>query len=178
MNKTSLLILGIINKEPQSAYDVVKTIDRMGINAMFPCGESTIYIYSKKLMEKQLIEKLDTQTNGKKTIYQITNSGEKALRENVEQITRQYQIEDSGFSIAAIFLDIFDEKRRCELLEMRIQSVKEALEGLQERKKAVVQESGLPAYHTQCIARLIEIAKGELEGCRKLLKSIQEEGKC
>lgn len=177
MNKASLLILGFINKQPQSAYDMVKKIDDMGINSLFPCGESTIYIYSKKLLAKNLIEKSDTKTTGKKTIYQITESGKKALSENVEKITSQYQMEDSGFSIAVIFLDIFSKEKKCELMEKRILSVKESLEYLARRKVAVEQEEGLPSYHTQCIGRLIAIAEGELEGCSNLLKLFQGEGK-
>lgn len=175
MNRVSLLILGLIHDHPQSAYDLVKEIHKMGISAIFPCGESTIYIYSKKLSDKGLIEKAGSDANGKKTIYQITANGTTLLTETVAEITTQYEIENCSFSIAAVFLDIFPTGKRCDLLRQRIESVKQTLFYLHERKEHITQEAALPKYHAACMERLMHIAEGELDGCLALLDALKQE---
>ena len=146
MNRVSLLILGLIHDHPQSAYDLVKEIHKMGISAIFPCGESTIYIYRTTL-----------------------------LTETVAEITTQYEIENCSFSIAAVFLDIFPTGKRCDLLRQRIESVKQTLFYLHERKEHITQEAALPKYHAACMERLIHIAEGELDGCLALLDALKQE---
>ena len=168
MNKTNMLILSLIYKQPLSAYDIVKQINYMGIPMMFPCGESTVYIYTRKLAENNLIEATSTN-NGKKTIYQITPQGIDELFRALEETTINYQLEDSSFSIAAIFLDIFPVEKCCDMLKQRLQNIDSTLESLEKRKAEVSSITDLPAHHIYCISRLICLVMGEQNGCKELL---------
>lgn len=172
MNKVSMLILGLIQKEPRSAYDLVKTVHTMGIDSMFLCGESTIYIYSKKLMEKGLLEGEEHTQGAKKTIYRIKEEGKRALAEAIEETTIHYQQEDAGFTIAVIFLDLFPVDKMKELLQERIQSIEDAIQGLEQRLQILKEIKELPEYHEYCIKRLIRIAGAELQSVQELLLSI------
>ena len=147
----------------------------MGLDSTIQCGESTIYIYSKKLLAKGLLEDTNTATTSKKTIYRITKTGRKALEEAVKETTLNYQIEDFGFTVAVIFMDIFSVEERCELMRQRIAYVTETIGHLSERMNRIAKDTDLPLYHELCINRLIEIAKGELAGCQSLLTEFEEE---
>lgn len=178
MNNTNILILGMIYKKPQSPYDLVKQIQLLGMDNIFACGESTIYIYTKKLATNGLIEACPNSSNEKKTIFQITQKGISALLDEMEKIITNYKIEDSGFTICATFLDIFPPQKASELLKCRLDRIEHSIQILNERKACVTADSNYPKFHIKCLARLIMISEGEKNGCTELLSEfLKEENK-
>lgn len=70
LNKPSIMILGFINQEMSTPYNLVKLFKRTGfINVV---GESTIYNYLVKLKDLGLIK---IKAGSNKTTYEITKKG-------------------------------------------------------------------------------------------------------
>ncbi len=81
-NKAAFIILGLLNHEDLSGYDIKKQID-MGISRFWEVGYGQIYPSLKSLVDAGHIVKKDTETDKgpEKIIYSITKSGREALME-------------------------------------------------------------------------------------------------
>lgn len=97
-NKTKYLILGLVNEEPLSGYEIKRIVD-MRFSFFWNESFGQIYPQLKKLSEERLIEELslDKIENSKATKkYSITDQGRKELKEwleePVEKETVRYEI--------------------------------------------------------------------------------------
>ena len=82
LNKTSLAILGILSRGPQSGYDVKKVFSAI-TSHFWRAGYGQIYPQLKKLSAKGLVKGKAVKPAKRlgKHIYSLTAQGEKSLRE-------------------------------------------------------------------------------------------------
>ncbi len=81
MAAIDLIVLGMIKKKPQSAYELQKNIEYRNISRWVKISTPSIYKKVIQLEEKGYLVS-ETLKNGKmpeKTIYSITESGEKSF---------------------------------------------------------------------------------------------------
>lgn len=79
MATIDLIVLGIVKKEPQSAYDIQKIVEYRNISRWVKISTPSIYKKVIQLEEKGLIEKTVVK-EGKmpeKAVYSLTDAGEK-----------------------------------------------------------------------------------------------------
>jgi PadR family transcriptional regulator, regulatory protein AphA len=91
VNKTKYAILGILNREPASGYDIKKFSDG-SIAHFWNENYGHIYPVLKALEKEMLIEKKTEHTEGKpsRNIFSITKKGEMELNEWLESKTEAY----------------------------------------------------------------------------------------
>ena len=88
MSKIALLILGLIAEKPLNPYEIMKLLEKMNVNDIFPMSESSIYATIRALIKKAYItgNKVANGNFPAKTIYNATKTGEAALQEAVERL--------------------------------------------------------------------------------------------
>ncbi len=79
-NTTRYILLGFLNHEPMSGYDMKKRIDMM-VSQFWSVGYGQLYPTLAVLEEESLIEKVATETlkGPKRNVYAITPSGREHL---------------------------------------------------------------------------------------------------
>lgn len=84
-NTTTYIILGLLNHEDSSGYDIKKKIDQM-ISKFWEVGYSQIYPTLRQLEQESLVTKHlgETSKGPEKSIYSITDIGRKVLKEWLE----------------------------------------------------------------------------------------------
>ncbi|MBN1330286.1 MAG: PadR family transcriptional regulator [Candidatus Heimdallarchaeota archaeon] len=102
VNEVDYIILGILNHEPMSGYDIKGKIERE-ISYFYPeIGLNQIYPSLKKLEKnKLLIMKLDNINYPPKKIYSLTNHGKEEL---IIWLTKPLKITKHGFTLMQEFL--------------------------------------------------------------------------
>jgi DNA-binding PadR family transcriptional regulator len=122
--KTDLVILGLIEKNIPSGYDIMRELRRLTVkNANIKFG--SIYHALKKSTDNGWIKKTGTTQDGGnpiKHIYKITPEGKKHLKKSA----RKYFSDKDVFFDADLTLMVLDELDP-ESIEERIQVVKDKL---------------------------------------------------
>lgn len=96
-NKTSYIILGLLQHENLSGYDIKKKIDLM-ISHFWEAGYGQIYPTLKQLVENCEIQKEEVETHKgpERIIYSITDKGKNKLKEWLKipdvNVTVKYEI--------------------------------------------------------------------------------------
>lgn len=119
MNTIDLIILGMIKSQPQSAYELQKTVEYRNISKWVKVSTPSIY---KKVvqLEKQGYIHGEIVKSGKmpeKTIYQITDSGEKHFLNLMEQISGSMVKLVLDFNAVIMNLDLVSVPEKAELLD-------------------------------------------------------------
>ncbi len=155
MATIDLIVLGIVKKEPQSAYDIQKIVEYRNISRWVKISTPSIYKKVIQLEEKGLIEKAVVK-EGKmpeKAVYSLTEAGEKQFNELMMDIASEPINIFLDFNAVIVNLDsLTPEKRQLCLknieknililksyLEENI-NTKENLPGISEMGKAVLQQ--------------------------------------
>lgn len=98
MSSIDLIVLGIIKKEPMSAYDIQKTVEYRKISQWVKISTPSIYKKVIQLEQKGYIK--STMSKGEKTaekaVYSLTEAGEKQF---------EYLMMEIALQPVAIFLD-------------------------------------------------------------------------
>ena len=79
LTKTATIILGIIQKHPVIAYELIKMLSRFQLKDWYDIADSTVYATLKSLEKKQYITGR-VQKDGNmpdKTVYSLTDAGTK-----------------------------------------------------------------------------------------------------
>ena len=102
ISKIALLILGLIAEKPLSPYEIMKLLEKMNVNDVFPMSDSSIYATIRALVKKGYIagNKVANGNFPAKTIYNATKEGEAALQEAVERSLSTVQNNYSEFDVA------------------------------------------------------------------------------
>jgi len=80
-NKTKYIILGFLNHEKMSGYDIKQRVDN-SISMFWPVGYGQLYPTLKKLEKENLIHHCQStfEFGPERKLYEITESGRKVLR--------------------------------------------------------------------------------------------------
>ena len=128
--KTDLVILGLIDRNIQSGYDIMKQLKKLTVkNANIKFG--SIYHALKKSTDNGWIKKTGSTRDGgnpEKHIYKITPEGKKHLK----KAARKYFSDKDVFFDADLTLMVLDELDP-ESIEERTQVVKDKLASIKEK---------------------------------------------
>ena len=142
MAAIDLIVLGMIKKKPQSAYELQKNIEYRNISRWVKISTPSIYKKVIKLEEKGYLIS-ETQKNGKmpeKTIYSLTKSGEEKflslMEENADKVVNIFL----DFNAVIMNMDLVSDDLKDILLdkiELRLDDLKNILELNRQEKQNI-----------------------------------------
>lgn len=142
MAAIDLIVLGMIKKKPQSAYELQKNVEYRNISKWVKISTPSIY---KKVIQLETKGYLQSkiQKDGKmpeKAIYSITESGEKRFLYLMEEIAGNMINVFLDFNAVIMNLDLVSDNSKQILLEQignNIDDLKNVLEFNQQKKKNI-----------------------------------------
>lgn len=175
--KIDMVILGLLNHEDLTGYDIKKRID--GAIGFFWKGSfGNIYPALKNMESGGMITKSDTSMGGReKTSYHITQSGRKALKDwlKEEQVSNELKYE----TILKLFFGGAESRdtsiRNIEVFEEQIQKDLKLLKTYSEAlKKASGEEDHI--YYLLSVSFGIATYEAYLKWCVKAKKQLKQRG--
>lgn len=145
LSATAKAILGIIAKEPRSGYEIKAFVDK-STRFFWAASYGQIYPELRRLQKQGLIAGTDSSTGGRKrTVYELTPAGRRALKEWHREEPTVYETRDEG--LLKLFLaDAVDPERSAEIARQRAAHSAEIAERLREVERHV--EGTNPASYT------------------------------
>lgn len=178
LSKSATMLLGLINKQPVNAYEIIKMLESMNVKWWYNIADSTVYATLRTLDNKGLIAGT-SEKNGNmpyRTVYSISEKGKEELRNTLTKSILSFDYDTNVFSIAAFFLDFFDVTEQISLLEKRIEILKKYTEGI-EKWISHPDDKSTPLHHIITVERMTSLAKAELSGTYKLLEILKMDQK-
>lgn len=174
LSKSATMLLGLIDKKPVNAYEIIKILESMNVKWWYNIADSTVYATLRTLDKKGYIVG-ESEKNGNmpfRTVYSISDKGKEALRDTLKKSILSFDYDTNNFSIAAFFLDFFDVEEQVMLLKKRIEILEKYIEGI-EKWILNPNDKTTPIYHVITVERMASLAKAELCGTNKLLELIE-----
>ena len=129
MTDNMMFVLGLINKKPNNAYELIKELDKYSDVGYKMMPESTVYVILKSFCNKGFIIG-NTVKEGNfpaKTIYNITYNGKIELEKAIKNSIIDIDLSSSNFAIAILFFDIFSNEELRVLLNIREETLQSQL---------------------------------------------------
>ena len=85
LSKSATMLLGLINKQPVNAYEIIKILESMNVKWWYNIADSTVYATLRTLDKKGLIVGA-SEKNGNmpfRTVYSISEKGKEELRDTL-----------------------------------------------------------------------------------------------
>lgn len=164
LSKLSNLVLGLIWKKPLNPYEITKLMERPEIQDWFPMTSASIYTTIKNLNNKgYIVGKTISEGNlPPKTIYSLTDEGEKALISSLQIGLESYKTEASNFGISLFHICSLNKINAVDLLHKRLNKLKSMK--IEADKKLNVNTCKMPVnfrmmlkYNIYRICRIISI---------------------
>ena len=174
LSKSATMLLGLIDKNPVNAYEIIKIIESMNVKWWYNIADSTVYATLRTLDKKGYIVG-ESEKNGNmpfRTVYSISDKGKEELRDTLKKSILSFDYDTNTFSIAAFFLDFFDIEEQVMLLEKRIEILEKYIKGI-ENWILNPNHKITPIHHVITVERMASLAKAELCGTNKLLQLIK-----
>jgi len=137
LSKLSKLIMGLIWKKPMNPYELTKLMDMPLIQDWFPLTAPSIYTTIRNLEGKGYLLGAPTR-EGKlpaKTIYSLSQEGEKVLLSELLSGLESYEMNASDFGIALFHISTLNKEeaiiyiqKRSELLQALLKKAQDRLE--------------------------------------------------
>lgn len=176
LSKSATMMLGLINKQPQNAYEIVKVLEFVNIKWWYNIADSTVYATLRTLENKGLITGV-AEKNGNmpfRTIYSISDKGRTELKDTLVRSIVTFDYDTNVFSIAAFFIDFFEADEQVELLSKRVELIQKYRNGI-EKQISKQWEDTVPPHHIALVKRMSDLASAELSGAKRLLETLQTE---
>lgn len=122
MATIDLIVLGIVKKEPLSAYDIQKLVEYRNISGWVKISTPSIYKKVIQLEEKGYIKSAMVKEGkmAEKAVYSLTNAGEKEFEKLMREISSQPIKILLDFNAVIVNLDsLSQENRKACLLEIK-----------------------------------------------------------
>jgi DNA-binding PadR family transcriptional regulator len=168
-------VLGLLWKKPSNPYEITKLLERPEIQEWFPMNVSSIYTTIKNLNKRGYIvgEIQDEGNIHRKTIYSLTEKGEKALEDSLALGLESYNVQATDFGISLFHICILDKDEAIKLLEKRIMKLEEI------KFKSAVRVSktslNLPFNFKMMLKSNIERIKTEIKITSELIDEIKDD---
>ena len=122
------LCLGLLTVNEACGYDLKKTFES-SFKHFFPAGYGSIYPALADLAESGLVSCREIPQVGKpdRKVYRITEAGEKAFIDSLNRTDPQHKLR-SEFLAMIYFSDRIDDARLADLLDDRVQKLRETVE--------------------------------------------------
>lgn len=174
LSKSATMMLGLINKQPLNAYEIIKVLEYMNVKWWYDIANSTVYATLRTLDNKGLIVGV-SEKNGNmpyRTVYSISDKGKMELKNTLTKSILSFDFDTNLFSIAAFFLDFFELDEQISLLKQRTVILTKYIAGIE---NWILHQKDLtvPFSHIIIVKRMAELAKTELSGTNKLLEMLQ-----
>ena len=140
MATIDLIVLGMLKKEPMSAYDIQKLVEYRNISKWVKISTPSIYKKTIQLEKKGLIQGTPVKAGNmpEKTIYSLTDEGKQEFENLMMEISAKPIHIFLDFNAVVVNLDSLplEKQKRCiSLIEENIKELKGYLEqNLRERK--------------------------------------------
>jgi len=175
-NKTHIVILGLLNEQPLSGYDIKKLID---LRFRFFWNESygQIYPQLKKLEKSGLIKTVDKEESGRsKQRYTITSEGREVLQQwlrispekesvRIELLLKMYFTDQSSSTFLTDYINTFQASHSQDLILLNL--FKQELKSIPD-----------PHHNHQNIISVIEFGiktnQAYLEWCSETLTNLEK----
>lgn len=134
MASIDLIVLGMIKKRPQSAYDLQKEIDYRNISKWVKISVPSIYKKVVSLEEKGYLQSETVKENKMpdKKIYKITEKGEKLFFDLIQENARKSVNVFLDFNSVIMNLELVPEDMQKDLLQQIEIQIQERYHLLQE----------------------------------------------
>ncbi len=174
LSKSATMMLGLINKQPLNAYEIIKVLECMNVKWWYDIANSTVYATLRTLDNKGLIVGV-SEKNGNmpyRTVYSISDKGKIELKNTLTKSILSFDFDTNLFSIAAFFLDFFEIDEQISLLKQRTVILTKYIAGI-ENWLLHQEDLAVPFSHIVIVKRMVDLAKTELSGTNKLLEMLQ-----
>ena len=146
MATIDLIVLGMLKKQPLSAYDIQKLVEYRNISKWVRISTPSIYKKVIQLEEKGLLQSVPMRENNmpEKAVYSLTASGEQEFERLMGELSAQP---------IRMFLDFEMQKSCVASIEKNVQDLKTYLEeNLREKENAPeVPEIGMAVLRQQFV---------------------------
>lgn len=174
LSKSATMMLGLINKQPMNAYEIIKILECMNVKWWYDIANSTVYATLRTLDNKGLIVGV-SEKNGNmpyRTVYSISDKGKMELKNTLTKSILSFDFDTNLFSIAAFFLDFFELDEQISLLKQRTVILTKYIAGI-ENWLLHQKDLAVPFSHIIIVKRMADLAKTELSGTNELLEMLQ-----
>lgn len=171
MATIDLIVLGMLKKQPLSAYDIQKLVEYRNISKWVKISTPSIYKKVIQLEEKGLLQSVPVRENNmpEKAVYSLTANGEQEFERLMEELSAQPIRMFLDFNAVIVNLDSvpLEMQKSCVAsIEKNVQDLKSYLEeNLREKENAPeVPEIGIAVLRQQFVlAETIETWIEELK---------------
>lgn len=171
MATIDLIVLGMLKKQPLSAYDIQKLVEYRNISKWVKISTPSIYKKVIQLEEKGLLQSVLVRENNmpEKAVYSLTDSGEQEFERLMRELSAQPIRMFLDFNAVIVNLDSvpLEMQKTCiDSIEKNVQDLKTYLEeNLREKENAPeVPEIGMAVLRQQFVlAETIGIWTEELK---------------
>ena len=171
MATIDLIVLGMLKKQPLSAYDIQKLVEYRNISKWVKISTPSIYKKVIQLEEKSLLQSVLVRENNmpEKAVYSLTDSGEQEFERLMRELSAQPIRMFLDFNAVIVNLDSvpLEMQKTCiDSIEKNVQDLKTYLEeNLREKENAPeVPEIGMAVLRQQFVlAETIGIWTEELK---------------
>lgn len=117
MSEIDIVLLGMIKKKPQSAYDLQKAVDYRNISYWIKISNPSIYKNVKRLEQNGYIvgEPSKSGNMAEKNIYSVTESGCQFLEKEMLALSNKEVRLFQGMNAVLLHLDLltYEQRREC-----------------------------------------------------------------
>lgn len=161
MAAIDLVLLGLIKKQPQSAYELQKSINYRNIDRWVAISTPSIYKKVLTLKDKGYLQSMTMKHGGlpEKTIYDLTPKGDAYFIELMQEHAKKPIGLFLDFNAVMLHLDLVDEPTRKDLLaniQAEIRSLRKLIETNIQAKSHIPQRGKLILQQQLELAKSLE----------------------
>jgi PadR family transcriptional regulator AphA len=169
------LCLGLLTVEEACGYDLKKTFES-SFKHFFPAGYGSIYPALADLAAAGLVNCREIPQVGKpdRKVYRITEAGEKAFIQSLNRTDPQHKLR-SEFLAMIYFSDRIDDERLADLLDDRVERLRETVKHIESISQQHVGDSSAGANFVAGFGQVVaEAAARYIESNRHLLTQTRD----
>lgn len=171
LTKAATIILGIVQKHPVNAYELIKMLSHLQLKDWYAIADSTVYATLKSLEKKQYITGR-VQKDGNmpdKTVYSLTDAGTKEWNTTIKFFLAHFDYDLIPFMIASFFAESIGTDDVIQCLEERLDYLKRNREGLTRQIEKLKTEKDLPYYVIGNVQHNALIVETEITVTRQMI---------
>lgn len=176
-NPLALAVLVLLYERPMHPYEMASTLRERRKEASIKLNYGSLYTVIEQLQREKFILALETMRDGKRperTIYALTAEGESELVDWMRELVSDPAKEYPQFEAALSLIPVLPPEEVVELLKVRINLLKEELEGIQQEDR-VCEAMKLPRLFSIEREYHEKMVQTELKFCTKLFLDIKRD---
>jgi len=173
LSKSSTLLLGIIAETPINPYEITKLMDYINGGNWLSLAPSSIYATIKTLQDKEYIAGKNIKEGNmpEKTVYTITEAGQKQLHTAIESFLGNLECDYVKFNIATILICHIAKNKALEILNNKVNNLTRKIDALQ--AKLIELETTVPPTGSHAMKHMIYLTDAEIQSSQELIRVIE-----